>query len=43
MMNENESPVSIEEQISIAEQIEVLEAARGVLVSSFIGTSCTGL
>ena len=36
-MNENESP------LSVAEQIEVLEAAKVVLVSSFIGTSCTGL
>ena len=36
-MNENESP------LSIAEQIDVLEAAKVVFVSSFIGTSCTGL
>ena len=36
-MNENASP------LSIAEQIEVLEAAKVALVSSFIGTSCTGL
>ena len=36
-MNNNESP------LTIAEQIEVLEAAKVVLVSSFIGTSCTGL
>ena len=36
-MNNNESP------LSVAEQIEVLETAKVVLVSSFIGTSCTGL
>ena len=36
-MNNNESPLSIKEQI------EVLEAAKVALVSSFIGTSCTGL
>lgn len=36
-MNNDESP------LSVAEQIEVLEAAKVVLVSSFIGTSCTGL
>lgn len=36
-MNENISP------LSVAEQIEVLEEAKVVLVSSFIGTSCTGL
>ncbi len=36
-MNENESP------LSIAEQIEVLEAAKKVLVSSLAGASCAGL
>ena len=36
-MNNDESP------LSVAEQIEVLEAAKVALVSSFIGTSCTGL
>ena len=36
-MNNNESP------LSVAEQIEVLEAAKVALVSSFIGPSCTGL
>lgn len=36
-MNNNASP------LSIAEQIEVLEDAKVALVSSFIGTSCTGL
>ena len=36
-MNNNESP------LSIAEQIEVLEAAKVVFVSSSVGTSCTGL
>ncbi len=49
-MENNESPLSIAKQIevnetpvSVAEQIEVLEASKDVLVSSFIGTSCTGL
>ena len=36
-MNENISP------LSVAEQIEVLEAAKVVLVSSSVGTSCIGL
>ena len=36
-MNNNESP------LSVAEQIEVLEAAKVVLVSSLVGTSCAGL
>ena len=36
-MNNNESP------LSIAEQIEVLEAAKVVLVSSSLGSSCMGL
>ena len=36
-MNKNESP------LSIAEQIEVLEAAKVVLVSLSLGPSCVGL
>ena len=36
-MNNNDSP------LSIAEQIEVLEAAKVVLVSSSVGSSCIGL
>ena len=36
-MNNNESP------LSVAEQIEVLEAAKVVLVSSLIGIPCRGL
>ena len=36
-MNNNESP------LSVAEQIEVLEAAKVVLVSSSVGTSCIGI
>ena len=36
-MNNNESP------LTIAEQIEVLEAAKVALVSSLIGSSCVGL
>ena len=36
-MNKNESP------LSVAEQIEVLESAKGVLVSSLIGIPCRGL
>ena len=36
-MNNNESP------LSVAEQIEVLEAAKVVLVSSSRGNSCVGL
>ena len=36
-MNKNISP------LSIAEQIEVLEAAKKVLVSSLVGASCAGL
>ena len=36
-MNNNESP------LSIAEQIEVLEAAKKMLVVSLVGTSCMGL
>ena len=36
-MENNEMPVSV------AEQIEVLDAAKVVLVPSFMGTSCTGL
>ena len=36
-MNNNESP------LSVAEQIEVLEAAKVVLVSPSVGPSCVGL
>ena len=36
-MNNNESP------LSIAEQIEVLEAAKKMLVVSLVGPSCAGL
>ena len=36
-MNDNASP------LSIAEQIEVLEAAKKMLVVSLVGTSCMGL